>query len=186
LAPDISESQLPALIDIARTFQIPLEDLSSNSYAELDESESCLAGALIALVPHLTVPLLREALEITQRIQISESRNYALKAIAPHLPLSEALTVIQIIDNRDVNSTTILGYQIEILNNLVKRFAGKSPTDSYTLWQASLHLLAERSHERKVLLTALEWLAPLIEGLGMQEGFAATLQGIQRVVAWYP
>lgn len=188
-APEIPELQLSTLLDIAQTFQskIPSELHSRLPSPEVLACESSLSSFLVELAPRLTAPLLQEALEMAKRMRRgSQSRNDALKALAPYLPLSEALIVIQEIDGSSYHPTVYLGYQIETLKQLVERFAGKSLTDSYTLWQASLHLLAERSHERKVLLTSLEWLAPLIKDLGMQEGFSVTLQNIERVVKWYP
>jgi hypothetical protein len=141
--------------------------------------ESWKAEVLVMLSPHLTKPLLHEAMAIVREIVGDEAKTTALTSIVLHLPaslLSDALGYV--LNFRDAEGRT------EACAHLSRRSVQVPDSDWTTFWSRYLRSLAAQS--RQEALASLGTLSPLIANLGSVAAIAETFRAIQDVGRWWP
>jgi len=189
--------------------------LQGLAYARQIQEPELRTRALAALAPHLTEPLLREALEAARAIGDERSRSAALAALAPHLTeplLRVALEAARAIANQWCRSQALaalvphlgpterdraLGEALEAVRAIgnegdrPQALAALAPQLA-ELTPATLSPLWSRTlrllatHTRRDLLMDLIALVPVLAALGGPEAVAKAFRAIQDVGRWWP
>jgi hypothetical protein len=195
LAGNIPPTLLAALVD--KGVWTPIQ---GSAYARQMPSEERRAQALEELAPHLTAPLLQEALAAVQAIIDEDRRAQALVGLAPHLPgplLQEALATARVIANEFRRAQALVGLvphlseplQVTVLQEALT--AARAITNKHSRIQALAGLVPYLSEPLQVTVLqealaaartitdedsraqALAKLAPHLSGPLLQEALAA-------------
>ena len=150
-------------------------------------SYSCPVPALTNLVPHLSEPLLLEALEIAKAIENNRwdikdatCRAEALTSFSPYISdpsVADALISI-------VQSTERLSRRAETLGEVAPAIIRQSSASAYLLWSQFLEDISSQS--RVHLLKAIPFLVSTLAVLGEDQAILDTVTAVQDVRRWWP
>jgi hypothetical protein len=139
-------------------------------------TERAQAETLAALAPHLSPPLLAEALAFTRTLTPARAQATALAALAPYLPpssLHEVLSMSYTLDN-----------QVFVWGGVAAPLSHLATDQMYPLWQETLRIAARQTREK--LLASLGALHPVIYALGGSAAVRETAEAIIQVGRRWP
>jgi hypothetical protein len=147
----------------------------------VSDADYCLARMLAGLAPHLTEPLLQEALalvpkNVVERAQVKAFEELLLRLASLGHP-SDAFRAARVIPDEAVRAPVLLSLSLYLLKSDHEQALKETCCET-------LRVLGARA--RCDLLSGLHALVPIIDNLGGTEAIAETFNAVRDIGRWWP